>query len=188
MAVKVEPFKTKRKVAPYPSNKPFILGSDELELFDSVTSEQNSIGGTEIELYQYDFKQSARDPVYGEPSHEAWRQPIKLKAWVQYPEIEDQATEDGSMTSWPSTIWVARIDLEKVHADMPRIGEVVRFWDIPYFNKERSKTLDPNRAYYFGIKGVAEDSHMFDNPEFTAYRLTLERRTNFAPERRLRNT
>lgn len=188
MAVKVAPFKTNRKVAPYPSNRSFVLGSDELELFDSVTSEQNRIGGTEIELYQFDFKKSVRDPVYGEPSHEAWKQPIKLKAWFQYPEIEDQATSDGSTTAWPSVFWVGRKDLEDSRAVKPRIGEILKVWNIPYFEKEKSGTDDPKRAFYFAIKAVAEDSHLFDNAEFTAFRLTVERRTTFAPERRLLNT
>lgn len=188
MAVKVAPFKTSRKVAPYPSDRSFVLGSDELEIFDSVTSEQNRIGGTEIELYQYDLKKSVRDPVYGEPSYEAWKKPVRLKAWFQYPDIEEQATSDGSMSTWPSIFWVGRKDLEDVHAEIPGIGEIIKVWNIPYFILEKSSTDDPERAFYFAIKSVAEDSHMFDNAQFTAYRLTVERRTTFAPERRLLNT
>jgi hypothetical protein len=43
----------------------------------------------------------------------------------------------------------------------------------------------PNAGYYFNVINVVDDAHMFDNPDFTMFRLDLRRYTEFNPERRI---
>jgi len=168
----------------------YAFGSSELGLFDTIAQEHVNIAGTEIDLYQLNKKKTVRDALYDENITEGWDGPFRLKGWVEYPEVFPEVRSEGFRKTFPSSLWVARVDIERIGARAPYYGDVIHFWKTPFFD-EQSVAYPHGKAkhgYYFTLTEVYDDGHLFDEASFVGFRATLARNTEFSPERRLTNT
>lgn len=172
-----------------PGKPEFALDSSESFLFDMVAEEHTSIPGTTIEYFSLDKKGSTKDPLYSEAEEREFRGPYALKAHVTYPERGLLAQADGLIARWDCTAWIARKSFETAQCPIPHAGDVIRIWNTPFFNKEGVINESvPDSGLFFNILIVHHDGHLFDTPEFVGFKLTLRRRTDFTPERRITNT
>lgn len=166
------------------------LGAQELFLFDCIASEVNKIAGTEVDIYLLNKGKSKRDPLYDEMVTEAWDGPFRLSVYVEWPDPLPEPRQEGFRKSWQSSVWIARVDLDRVKARAPYYGDILCFWKVPYFD-HISNTYDVGKnpdGYFFTIISVEDDGHLFDNAAFVGFKCGIARNSEFVPERRLTNT
>ena len=162
------------------------VAQEERPLFDSYSAEQVNRSGTEIEYYTRSIAKSLRDPLYDEPTATAYVGPYSLKALFERPDSLPGNQEQGFRTEWNGEMWLPRSSVELAGMKPPQEGDIVRAWNIPYFNAEAVDRLDlPNRGFYFDVEKVDEDGFIFDTFNFVGWKFELKRRTQFTPERRL---
>ena len=116
MAIEIKPIVHPNSVVGPCEDGTFTLTDKELFLFDLIAQEHTNIEGTEIDLYQMCRKRQVTDPLYDEVVLNAFDGPFRLKAWVEYPEVNVEIREEGFRKVLPSTLWVARIDIEQHEA------------------------------------------------------------------------
>lgn len=165
------------------------LNDADLRLFDSVVKEQLEHSGTDIELYTLEISKTSRDPFYEEAEERKFNGPYKIRAYVAYPAQTPQPGKDGVVLLWDCTCWIARSALEEISAPAPNPGDVVRIWPSVFYNKDA--VFDekvPKSGFYFNVENVNPDGHLHDTSSFVGFKLTLKRRTDFTPERRVSNT
>jgi hypothetical protein len=77
--------------------------------------------------------------------------------------------------------------VEEAVAPVPSEGDVLQAWNIPFYQKYSTAEQEPlpTAGYYFNVVDVDTDGQLFDNPTFVGFKLKLNRRTEFTPERRL---
>lgn len=173
--------------APLPLD--FHLGAEEHFLFDLWAQEHTRIAGTKIEFYSLNTDKSQRDALYDEPVVRHFDGPFSLVGYVEYPNDETEAREEGFRTTWTGTIWIARKEFEDANAPIASEGDVIRIWDKPFFNDNWATSGDevPGGGYYFDLTNVSDAGHLFDNPWFVGVTSRIRRRQEFTPERRLTN-
>jgi len=165
---------------------PMFLGDSELELFDLWARESTAISGTKIKYYSQDQSNSTYDPVYGEPISMSYRGPFELDAFVAYPTSTAETREEGAAIEWRCDMWVARAEWEDRSVPVPIEGDIVEFWDIPFFDKFSMGKGDPNfGGYFFDVIQVSDDGHLFDGAAFVGFTFQLKRYTAMTPERKL---
>lgn len=166
----------------------FNLDASEMFLFDLWANEHTSIAGTEIEFWSLDIGGSLVDPLYGEAIERRWAGPYRLKAWVHLPQDNPDVGQQGSRTIFDSALWIPRKQFEENNAPTPNENDVVRLWNLPFF---RGYAVDdetvPGGGFFFDVINVNHDGHVFDQAGFVGFSLTLARRTDYTPERRLQN-
>lgn len=167
---------------------PFRLDGAETCLFDSIASEQVAISGTPIQFWHQDIESAVRDPLYDEPISRAWLGPFTLMAFVEFAPNSTEAREEGTRATWTGSIWVPRTSLEQAGSFAPEPGDVIRYWsDVGFFNAQSVLGAnEPGSGYYFDVTNVSTDGHLFDSSKFIGFKLDVSRRTEFSPERRLR--
>lgn len=158
----------------------FDLNDAERYLFDSFAQEHLGIIGTEVEFWSQRVSKSKRDALYDEPVERVWNGPFKLTGLFQYVDTTSDAREEGLREIGPTEIWIARREFEEKNAPPPDTGDVIRVWNLPIF-----KFIGQEQGFYFDVTGTSEDGHLFDQASFVGWKLTLNRRTEFTPERRL---
>lgn len=160
------------------------------ELFGIWAAEHVQSSGTTIDYWSQDTARSKLDPLYNEPERREWLGPYRFKAWIEWPEETFEVREEGARSVWSATGWIPRLMVEESEMEqVPGEGDVLRLWQIPYFDNF-SQGVDsgiPGAGYYFDVVDVQEDGHPLDNPFFTGFKLMLKRRTEFTPERRVLN-
>lgn len=169
-----------------------VFGCDSGDMFACWAAEHTAAAGTEVDYWWQDLLNSTLDPVYNEPEARLWQGPFRLKAFVTRPEPQFEVREQGSRAVWPGTLWVARLEIEESEMPgLPKEGDVVRFWDLPFYdNYSLGSDLDrniPGAGYYFDVINAMEDGHFRDSPDFVGFQFSLKRRTEFTPERRVFN-
>lgn len=171
-----------------PACAPFRLDGSELCFFDSIADGQVQIAGTPIEYWHQDVENSVRDPLYDEPIARAWQGPFRLMAFVEYAPQQTEAREEGTHSTWTGSIWVSRVSLEGAGARAPAPGDVIRYWGDTAFYGDWGVdgANEPGSMYAFDVQNVTTDGHMFDSSRFVGFKLEVVRRTEFTPERRLR--
>lgn len=166
----------------------FNLNGDESFLFDMWAQEHTHISGVEIEFWSFDEKKSKRDALYDEPIKRGWKGPFKLKGYIEWPDSTPEARVEGLRTTWSASAWITRKDFEDAEAPPPSEGDVIRVWNIPFFQSFGVDDEEvPGRGYFFDILNVNDDGHLWDQANFVGYSFTFARRTEFTPERRLDN-
>jgi len=178
-------------VAPLRDGEKFEFGAKspyEMALFDSLTTEHIDIIGTTIWYYNLNLGASERDPLYDEPVKRVYT-PFIVKGFVTLPEGPKNVGLEGFNSSWDATAYISRKSIEAAGAPNPGEGDIIRIWDVPYFNREAN--IDgfpiPDAGFYFSITAGGEDGHIFDTPSFTTFTATLRRVSTQTAERRLRN-
>jgi hypothetical protein len=162
--------------------------SGQLTIPDLIAKEYTETIGTKVELYQLDRVKSTVDPLYGEAIEYVWGGPFVLFGYVSYPEPVQEVKREGYKETRSPEVWLARASVEAVGARAPRESDVVGFWNIPYFNNDAvTNKSSPIKRLFFNVTGVIEDGFQSVNPEFVGFKLTTNRNTEFAPERRVTN-
>lgn len=161
----------------------FRLDGAELFLRDLYAQEPTNIGGTVCELFTRDIANSVVDPLYGEPSQSSFNGPYRLMASVEWPEATPEVDDEGLRDLWPSGVWIPRKTIEEVGARAPREGDIVRFWELPYFDLTAGNNQPGTKAaFYFDVIQVNDDGHSHDDATFVAFRCNLKRRSDAPPE------
>lgn len=165
-----------------------VLSASEQKLFDSVANEVVAIAGTDIMYYELDIPNSKRDPLYDEPVERAWKGPYALKGYVDAPIGVPESREEGFRTTWECTVWISREAFEAVKAGSPTEGDVLQFWDNTFWNIDEAAQGEaniPRVGLYFDVIAVDPDGVLFDNPQFVGFKMTVRRKSEFTPERRI---
>jgi hypothetical protein len=185
----IAPFPTLRKVGPY-EFPTLQLPDCEHDLFDSIAQEHVNIHGTDIDYWSHTVDSDSRDPLYDEAIERVYKGPFRLKGYVSWPDSVPEARFEGERTTFGAEMWIARKTIEDVRAPSPNETDVVRIWNTPFFNAWAVDTQDvgPNAGYFFDVIDVDDDGHLFDSPQFVGFKLSIKRRTEFTPERRITNT
>jgi len=175
------------KVAPLrPGEDAFRLADGEIQLFDGFAQEVNGIAGIDIEFFSLSLKKSKRDPLYDEPTERVWSKPYKFRAWIAAPSQTPVVGEEGFRVHFDASAWLARKDLEDVQAPNPNEGDVIHFWNTPFFNNQAgAKETVPKAGFYFDVIQVTPDGHLHDTPSFVGFRCLLKRRSEFGAERKI---
>lgn len=175
-----------KPVAPLDPEK-FHLGDTELNMFSIVAQELTRYEGTKVEYYRLDIAGSQNDPLYGEPVVRKFEGPFRLYGSLAFPEQTSEAGETGFRQVWNSELWLPMPELEAAHMLPPGNGDIVRVWNMPFMTHGATDGLNvPGGGFYFDVTAVANDGFPFDTPQFVGFKLTLTRRSDDAPERRLR--
>jgi len=186
MPRKITPIKPPR--IPQPSDptdgKPlFRLDASEAFMFDLYAQEPIQIAGTDCTLFQRSRTKSTIDPYYREPVSLVFDGPFALRAHVEWPEENPEASEEGLRHVWPSAIWVPRKTIEDVRANQPTEGDIVHFWRLPFFDKNAVQQLQTKTGgFFFDVIKVNDDGHIHDTAHFVGFRCSLKRRSNAPPE------
>jgi hypothetical protein len=165
------------------------FSDSELGLFDTIAAEHSRTAGTPIDYYSLSMDDSVKDPLYNEPSQRAWKGPYRIIGWFEWPDATPEAWEEGRIVTFSCTGWLSRKILEDARVPVPGTGDVLRVWNTPYFNAAggdltASTNQDgSNLGYFFDVLNANDDGHLFDSAAFVGFKLTLNRRTQFAPER-----
>jgi len=164
------------------------LNEEEGRYFSDIAQEHVNIAGTYIDYYHLDIAKSIKDPLYDEASEREFIGPYRMKAYVSYPEQQPTVEAQGTILNWDCIAWISRRDIEEKKAPPPAPGDVIRIWKIPFFQDAASfdETI-PGAAFYFNVLNSNTDGHLFDTSTFVGFRVTLRRRTDMAPERRISN-
>lgn len=182
------PYPTLRKVQPY-EFPTLQMPECEHDLFDSIAQEHVGIAGTDIEYWSHDIQAGTRDALYDEPIKRVYRGPFKLKGYITLPDSEPEARMEGSRTIFTAECWIARKEFEDVRAPAPGESDVIRVWKSPFFDKFAvDNVTEPGAGYFFDILDVDDDGHLFDAITFVGFKMSIKRRTEFTPERRITNT
>ncbi len=184
----VKPMSPPGKVQPMVENDFRFASSTAGEklFFDSVANEHVRFAGTEIEFYSLDHSATNADPLYGETVEAVWKGPFRLIGHMEWPDGLPEMREEGLRTTYVVGCWVPRAEFENAHAPIPKEGDVIRVWRIPFFNDAAANNeVIPGAQYAFTVADVDDDGHLFDNPDFVGFRMDLRRNSEFAPERRV---
>lgn len=168
---------------------PFHLDDSERWLFDSIKQEHTGIVGTSMDFYSQQVQpgEKKRDPLYDEPLVGQWCGPYRVTGFAEWPEPNVEVKEEGLRKTWAAVFYVARKEFEDARAPYPKEGDVVRIWSTPYFDKDASVLHEqiPKSGFYFDITKADDDQHLMDAAYFVGLKLTVARRTEFTPERRI---
>ena len=181
---KVRPCWSGIPVKPMSCDETFSLDGNhpgEKSLFDSFAQEHTGIIGTPMEYWIQNTAGSPFDALYGEPEPRLFKGPYLMKGFVVRPEEQPESREEGFRSFWRAEAWLARKEFEDKNIPDPHIGDIIRIWDIPYFNEQ----APGESGFYFDIEYINNHGHMFDSPNFVGFSVQLKRRSDFVPERRI---
>lgn len=152
----------------------------EKTLFDVFANENTRLGGTVLDYYQLDLKATQVDPLYNESVNKVWRGPYKLSGYLQYPSHTTNMKEQGLRTEWKLECWISRKEFEDAGIRYPDRMDIVRAWDVPYFNDLSVNFDDTEKAgLFFSTVNVEDDGHLFDNPDFVGFKMQLRLNSEF---------
>lgn len=155
-------------------------------LFDSLAQEKVNFGGTPMEFYSLDRRLTKVDYLYGESTDKHWRGPYHFKAQFVWPDPTPEQREEGYRNTLSTQCWVSRKSFDDLKVPAPDRGDIIRVWNIPFINNQGVDSEGtPNAGYYFNVVNVADDAHMFDNPDFSMFRFDIRRYSESVPERRI---
>jgi len=157
------------------------------DLLDCWAKDYVDTNGTDGYYFSLDLQKSVRDPLYDEPIERIWNGPYELKVWVRKPDKTVTAREEGLEGEFSSTLWVPRVTIEEKCVPRPKEGDIVLFWNLPFFADFGSLlSSDIAKAgWYYDITSVKTDGHMTDGPHFEGFEMEAIRRTSYTPERKI---
>ena len=157
-----------------------LLDDSEIELFDMVASEVNELAGDEVNYHSVNKEKSEIDPIYGEYKKRHIDGPWRLPAKFSWPQQTPVSGEAGFTVEFDGQATISRVHFEEKNAPYPVEGDVIEAWRTPYHDADSM-----GKGLYFDIIKVDNDGHINDSPTFVQFKLTLKRRPQYAPERRL---
>lgn len=157
----------------------------ELPLWDSIAQEPAKLSGTPVRIYSVRRARNLH-PLYREPSAggNEWefQGPWEFMAAIEFnqgQDIDSEAGAEGLQKVLSSVMWIARKELEDVGAPIPKIGDVIHFWDQKPFGSD---------FQFWDVVKANPDGNMVSSEVYTMYRLELKVRTRFEPVRKVENT
>lgn len=157
-----------------------LLDDSELPLFDLIAMEQAELMGDDVNYYAIDRKLSKIDPLYGEYAARNVNGPFLLPGIVKWPKIAPSFQAEGLLLEFDGMIWIARGHLDLYSAPYPTEGDIFEMWRTP-FHDARSK----GTGMFFDVIKSEDGGHLNDTASFVTFQLTVKRRTDFAPERKI---
>ena len=165
---------------------PFDIGDTERFLFSHFAHEQIQISGTPCDLFSQKIDKATRDPLYDEPTERVWSKAFKIKCWVSWASSTPVTGEEGFRLAFRTQCWIPRAEIERAGCPAPVEGDIIRFWNIPFFNETAvAGEQIKNAGYFFDIINADNDGHINDTASFTGFRCDLVRRSEFGAERRI---
>ena len=168
------------------SEHPFAISDTERALFVHFADEHTQMIATDCDFFSQQVDKSTRDPLYDEPLERSFTKPFSIRAWFSWPSSTPVTGEEGFRFAFQSQAWIPILQLENVGAPTPFEGDILRVWNVPYWNElgaagEKIK----GAGMFFDITNADTDGHINDQATFTGFRVDLKRRTEFGAERRL---
>lgn len=156
------------------------------ELLDCWAKEYSEHELIDLNYFSLDLQGSVRDPIHDEVEWR-WKGPYIVKGAITKPTSQAITEERGITGEYATDVKITRVDAESVGLPRPKVGDIILFWDIPFyqdFGSLNSRQIR-NASYYFDIQQVNTEGHMGLGPEFTAFALECLRKTEFTPERKI---
>lgn len=159
--------------------------NSEVGLWDSIAQEPARLSGTPVRLHSVRRAKNLH-PLYREPSadgHEwEFSGPWEVMAAMDFnmgQDIDSEASEHGLQKIYSAVMYISRKELEDVGAPVPKIGDVIDFWDRAPFGAD---------YVYWDVVKANPDGNMFTSEVYTMYRLELKVRSRFEPGRKVLGT
>ena len=156
--IKFFPRKEACTFKPWPADQGLQITDNEIKLADSIAEETTDIAGTPVDFYYQDLERSVVDPLFREPIERAWSGPYKLKAFVEWADSVPETREEGLRSAFSSRAWIPRVAFEAAGLDAPAEGDILRFWNIPFFN---DKIPQSQTVIVTGITRINPRHHRF---------------------------
>ncbi len=160
--------------------------TDERELFDSIASEPAQLSGTKVAFYSL-RRAKNRDPLYREPSSDgrewSFHGPYEMMATVEFQQgeqISTEVTEYGAQKESDAVVWIARSEMESADAPDPKVGDVLRFWDL-----DESRFSETQDKAQWDITRANKDGNVWSTETVLMWRIELHRRTKFLAFRKV---
>lgn len=183
--MEVKPFDSRRAVVK-PYEGPIRRADTELALYDSIAAEQVRCSGTVGDYYSLNVQKSTVNPTYDESIRRVFDGPFRLAMFVEWPKSNPEVREEGMRVKWECRGWIPRVEFENARAPVPLEGDMVRIWRTPFFDSWSVSGDEPQGGgYYFNVVKCNDEGHLYDSPGFVGFEVTLQRSTDFTPERRL---
>jgi len=161
----------------------FRLDDSELFIRDLWAQEPIQISGTDCNFFHRNKLKSKFDPLYREPISVVFDGPFRLRVHIEWPEATPDLREEGLRLLFPSGAWIPRKSLEDVSAPAPDEGDILHFWDLPFFDKLAVHGIEtPTGGYFFDLIKVNDAGHVHDTPAFVAFQCDLKRRSSAPAE------
>ncbi len=157
-----------------------LLDDSESAFFDGIATELNTLAGDEINFYGQNRSRSTIDPLYGEYINRAIDGPFRLNAWVKWPQINVDVSEQGFGFEMDGMCSISRLELENANAPYPFEGDIIEMWRTPYHDADSL-----GKGLFFDVIRVENDGHINDSPTFVQFKLYLKRRTQNGAERKI---
>jgi hypothetical protein len=149
-------------------------------LWDLISSDHKKGAGTDVNYYSVNKIASTMDPLYGEYTERKIDGPWRLPAIARWVQRSPMSAESGYTVEFDGTVTVSRISLEEKHASYPSENDIIEMWRTPFHDVDSM-----GEGLFFDVLKVAHKGFINDSPVFTDFVLTLKRRPQFSPERRI---
>jgi hypothetical protein len=158
----------------------------EMPLYDSLAAEQVRSSGTRLHYFSLNVEASTTNPVYDESTSRAYAGPYEMQGYIEWPKSNPEVRQEGLIVSWQTRVWVPRVNVERARCPLPLEGDIVQAWRTPFFD-QWSVVGDEQqpKGYYFVVITVNDEGHLYDDAGFVGFELTVQRATDFTPERRM---
>lgn len=184
----VQPYDPGANAVVRPLEGPYHQGDQELRLFDAWAVEESQTSGTVLFYYSLDVGASQGSALYDESTRRVYRGPFKVSGYVEWPKSNPVVQDAGMVVKWNTRMWIPRAEIERARCPLPLEGDVVRAWQNPFFDLWSLTGDEPQiGGYFFTVVVCNEEGHLYDQPGFVGFELTVSRSTDFTPERRLDN-
>lgn len=153
---------------------------DDSYIWDIVSSDHKTAGGDAVNYYSVNKAESVIDPLYGEYVQRKIDGPYKVMAIARWPRRSPQGGEHGYTVEFDGMCAISRIELENQHAPYPSENDMLEMWRTVFHDADSMGV-----GLFFDVIKVDQKGFINDSPVFTDFVLTLKRRPQYAPERRI---
>ena len=164
-------------------------------LFDCWAAESTSAAAIDVSYYILDrtlaplIDDVGHQALYGEPNNvPRHRGPFTLRAVAKKPEKAPDSSNEGAYTDFRASLEIARTEFEKHGLKAPKVGDIVRFWDIHFYaiwGQPHHEEGIPGSGFYFDVINSEGDGYPFGGPMFTMFSIKIKRDTRYNPERKI---
>lgn len=150
---------------------------DELALFDSVAQEPARLSGDTVEIYPL-ITAKHRHPLYKEPSDgggPVYGTPFRIPAALEYArESATTATSSdaGLVSSTDAYLWIARKEIDEKGEKLPKVGDVVHFWQYAPMGSVRSES-------FWDVVLAPTMGDLWSQATYTMIKVSLRQKSSF---------
>lgn len=150
---------------------------DELALFDSVAQEPARLSGDTVKIYPL-IAAKHRHPLYKEPSDgggPVYGEPFEVPAALEFMRESGttaNATEGGLSLSSDAYLWIARKEIDEKGENLPKVGDVVHFWQYAPMGTVRSES-------FWDVVLAPTMGDLWSQATYTMIKISLRRKSSF---------